>query len=123
MVLIRQKKPPVQSSFDFDSELDLAEQAEDPWELFAAEKTAVKTQAELSPFSEVKELFTTMTKRLDTLNLKLFSQPLCPSNQIPSQPPYIIAGLDPPRADMQKGSEAPAQALSVKNTSDLLHSV
>ena len=60
-----------------------------------------------------------MTKRLDTLNLKLFSQPLCPSNQLPSQPPSIIAGLDPPRADMQKESEAPAQALSVKNTSEL----
>ena len=60
-----------------------------------------------------------MTKRLDTLNLKLFSQPLCPSNQLPSQPPSVIAGLDPPRADMQKGSEAPAQALSVKNTSEL----
>ena len=72
MVLIRQKKPPVQSSFDCDSELDLAEQAEDPWELFAAEKNAVKTQAELSPFSEVKELFTTMTKRLDTQPKALF---------------------------------------------------
>ena len=119
-------KPPVQSSSDSDSELDPAEQAdleksvaryheEDLWELFAA----VKTQAELSPFSEVKELLTTMTKRLDTLNLKLFSQPLCPSNQLPSQPPSIIVALDPPIADMQKGSEAPAQALSVKNTFEL----
>ena len=113
------EKRPVQSSSDSDSELDPAEQAEDPWELFAAEKNAVKTQTELSPFSEVKELLTTMTKRLDTLNLKLFSQPLCPSNQLPSQPPSVIAGLDPPRADMQKGSEAPTQALSVKNTSEL----
>ena len=42
------EKAPVQSSSDSDSELDSAEQGEDPWELFAAEKTGVKTQAELS---------------------------------------------------------------------------
>ena len=70
-------------------------------------KKKKKTQAELSPFSKVKELLTTMTKCLDTLNLKLFSQPFCPSNQLPSQPPAIIAGLDPPRADMQRGLRLP----------------
>ena len=52
--MIRQEKPPVQSSSDSDSELDPAEQAEDPWELFAAEKTAVKTQAELPLFRRLK---------------------------------------------------------------------
>ena len=44
------EKTPVQSSYDSDSESDPAEQAEDPWELFAAEKTAVKKTSRITPF-------------------------------------------------------------------------